>query len=317
MRSEHTASLSIVVPCYNEEAVLETTAGELLKLVDVLIEAGKVSADSSITFVDDGSTDNTWSILERLTEDGGRITAIKLARNHGHQNALLAGILNAKGDAIISLDADLQDDLGAIPKMLEAYYDGKDIVYGVRNQRTTDSPFKKLSAEAYYRFLNLLGVNVVFNHADFRLLSRRVLDTLDKFEETNLFLRGLIPSIGFPSTTVSYERKQRRAGQTKYTFGKMMSLAWEGVTSFSSFPLRCISILGALVFLVSSGMAVWALGVKFFHDDVIPGWTSSVLPMYFLGGIQLLCLGVIGEYVGKIYMETKRRPRFIIEKIVN
>ena len=239
---------------------------------------------------------------------------IKLSRNLGHQNALLAGLLTVKGEVVISVDADLQDDLAAIEEMLDDYAAGYDIVYGVRSSRKTDTFFKNFTAIAYYRLLGIMGVEIIYNHADYRLMSRRVIDALREFGEVNLFLRGIIPQLGFSNTIVYYERADRFAGESKYPLKKMLSLAWQGITSFSNVPLKFITGLGLLVSLISFAVTIWAIWIKLFTELAIPGWASTVLPIYFLGGIQLLCLGIIGEYLAKIYMETKRRPRYIIEK---
>ncbi len=308
--------LSIVVPCYNEEKVLPETSRQLLELLDELISAGRVSPESRIYFVDDGSQDQTWQLIETLSASNKQVRGIKLTYNRGHQNALLAGLLTAEGDIIISIDADLQDDIRVVEKMIDAYMEGNDIVYGVRAARKTDSQFKRLSAESFYRLLRGMGVDVVFNHADYRLMSRRAIEALKDFGEVNVFLRGIIPSIGFPSTTVSYDRHKRFAGESKYPLRQMIGLAVNGITAFSSLPLRLIAILGFVIFVFSLLLSAWVFWIKIFTGDAIPGWASSVLPMYLLGGIQLLSIGILGEYVGRIYMETKHRPRYIIEKII-
>ena len=309
-------ALAIVVPCFNEEAALPQTVGALLEVLDRLTRAGKISTSSQLCFVDDGSTDRTWTLIEQHAARDPRVHGIKLSRNHGHQKALLAGLMTAKGDAVVSIDADLQDDVAVIERMVDELHAGRHVVLGVRDDRRADSWRKRVFAEAYYHLLRRMGVDVVFNHADFRLLSRRALDTLEEYSEVNLFLRGVIPTIGFPTAIVSYDRKERFAGETKYTLRKMLSLAVEGVTSFSALPLRIIAALGVAIFFGSIALSLWVLGIRFFSDDVVPGWASSVLPMYFLGGVQLLSIGIVGEYVAKIYMETKRRPRFIVEKVI-
>lgn len=308
-------TLSIVVPCYNEQEVLPVTSSRLLGVLEHLVATARISSSSHIYFVDDGSRDDTWSMIERLVDGDKRIRGIKLSRNCGHQYALLAGLLTADGDAVVSIDADLQDDVEVIEHMVDAHRAGNEVVYGVRSDRATDGFFKRFSAEAYYRLLRIMGVDVVFNHADFRLMSRRALNALKEYDEINLFLRGVIPTIGFRSAIVEYERHERYAGESKYPFRKMLALAINGITSFSSVPLRMIALLGMFFFLVSILLSIWVVWVKFVSQDVVPGWASSVLPMYFLGGIQLLSIGVVGEYIAKIYMETKRRPRFIIELI--
>jgi glycosyltransferase involved in cell wall biosynthesis len=309
-------TLTIVVPCHNEEAVLPETGSRLLELLDSLHDQGRVASDSRVVFVDDGSRDSTWTLIEDLAASEPRIRGIKLSRNYGHQNALLAGLMTVEGDAVISVDADLQDDLSVIGNMVMAHDEGVDIVYGVRSTRDVDTFFKRMSAVMYYKLLKWMGVDVVFNHADYRLMSRRALEALKEYSEVNLFLRGLVPTLGFPSSVVSYERHERFAGESKYPLRKMLGLALDGVTSFSAFPLRLIAGLGVIVFLISMGLSFWVLWTRMFTDDAVPGWASSVLPMYLLGGIQLFSIGVLGEYISKVYMETKRRPRYIIEKSV-
>jgi polyisoprenyl-phosphate glycosyltransferase len=309
-------SLAIVVPCYNEQDALPQTLRVLLGVLERLQSAGKISAASQICCVDDGSSDGTWALIEATASRDARIHGIKLSRNHGHQKALLAGLHTVTADAIVTIDADLQDDVDVIEQMVDAALQGKDVVFGVRERRTNDTWRKRVFAEAYYRLLKRLGVNVVFNHADYRLLSRRALEALKEYSEVNIFLRGVVPTIGFPTSVVTYDRKGRSAGESKYTVRKMLSLAVEGITSFSAVPLRMIAALGVIIFLGSLALSIWVAWVRLVSEDVVPGWASSVLPMYFLGGVQLLSIGVVGEYVAKIYMETKRRPRFIIEKRV-
>lgn len=305
--------LSLVVPCYNEEAVLPETISRLTKLLAHLVENNLVDAGSHVIFIDDGSRDRTWQIIQDASANSQAVQGIKLSRNRGHQNALLAGLLDAKGDVAISVDADLQDDLGAIEKMILAHRQGSDIVFGVRKSRDADTFFKRFTAEGYYRLLERFGVEVVFNHADYRLMSRRVIEALREFNEVNLFLRGIIPQLGFPSSIVYYDRAERFAGESKYPLGKMLALAWQGITSFSTVPLRMITALGFLISFASFGITLWALFIRLFSDQTVPGWTSTVVPIYLLGGIQLLCIGIIGEYLAKTYMETKRRPHFFIE----
>lgn len=312
---KHMISLSIVVPCYNEEAVLPETTQRLTELLQYLIEKGKITSDSGVYYVDDGSRDQTWNLIETLAKANKFVRGIKLSRNRGHQNALLAGLLTVKGEVVISVDADLQDDLSAIEAMLDNYAAGNDIVYGVRSSRKTDTFFKSFTATAYYRLLGVMGVEIIYNHADYRLMSRRAIEALKEFGEVNLFLRGIIPQLGFSHTIVYYERADRFAGESKYPLKKMLSLAWQGITSFSNVPLQFITQLGLLVSLVSFAITIWAVSIKLFTETAIPGWASTVLPIYFLGGIQLLCIGIIGEYLAKIYTETKRRPRYIIEEI--
>ncbi|MFZ2170469.1 MAG: glycosyltransferase [Methylococcaceae bacterium] len=308
--------VSIVVPCYNEEAVLLETTRQLADVLQHLITEGKITPNSRVYYVDDGSRDRTWDLIESLAETNDFVHGIKLSRNRGHQNALLAGLLTAEGEVIISVDADLQDDLSAIQKMIELYAAGYDIVYGVRDSRKTDTFFKSFTAKAYYRLLSAMGVEIVYNHADYRLMSRQVIEALREFGEVNLFLRGIIPQLGFSYALVYYDRAERYAGESNYPLIKMLSLAWQGITSFSNLPLRFITGLGLIVSLISFLVTVWAIAVRLFTQDAIPGWASTVLPIYFLGGIQLLCLGIMGEYLAKIYSETKRRPRYIIEKMI-
>lgn len=305
--------LSIVVPCYNEEEVLPETVRRLVPLIGDLVARGKIAATSGVIFVDDGSRDRTWSLIVAAADAHACVRGVKLSRNRGHQYAMMAGLFRAPGDAVISIDADLQDDLAAIEKMIDAHAAGADIVYGVRAQRTVDTFFKRFTAEGYYRMLAMLGVEVVFNHADYRLLSRRALDALKQYDESNLFLRAIIPQLGYPSAVVTYDRAERFAGESKYPLSKMISLAWQGVTSFSAAPLRMITTVGVLISLGSFMVVLWALWVRLVMNEGVPGWASTVVPMYFLGGVQLLCTGIIGEYLAKIYAETKRRPRYFIE----
>lgn len=306
-------SLTILVPCYNEEQALPQTAAVLLGVVDRLQKLEKISSASRVCFVDDGSVDGTWRIIASMAAVDEHVGGIKLSRNHGHQKALLAGLSTAAADLVVTIDADLQDDVNVIEQMVDAARAGKDVVFGVRGSRSSDTYTKRILAEGYYRVLKRMGVNVVFNHADYRLLSRRALEALKEYGEVNVFLRGIIPTIGFPTAIVTYDRKERFAGESKYPLRKMLSLAVEGITSFSALPLRMIAVLGIITFLGSVALSLWVVYVRLFSSDVVPGWASSVLPMYFLGGVQLLSIGVVGEYVSKIYMETKRRPRFIIE----
>ncbi|MFO1430624.1 MAG: glycosyltransferase family 2 protein [Candidatus Competibacteraceae bacterium] len=308
--------LGIVVPCYNEEAVLPEISRRLLDLLSHLWQAGLVTADSALYFVDDGSKDHTWRIIESLATAGTRVHGIKLSRNRGHQNALLAGLFGAKGDAVVTVDADLQDDIAVIEDMIHRFSEGCEIVYGVRKSRSADTVFKRSSAGMYYKFLAWMGVDIVYNHADFRLMGRRAIDCLQQYSEVNLFLRGIIPLLGFPTATVYYDRSERFAGVSKYPLRRMLALAIDGITSFSVMPLRFIAVLGLLVCLLSIAMIGWALYLRLFTNAAIPGWASSVLPIYFLGGIQLLSIGVLGEYIAKIYLETKHRPRYFIEKVI-
>ena len=305
--------LSVVVPCHNEELVLPETALSLVTILDKLTHEASI-IKPSICFVDDGSTDRTWCVIERLAAEHTYIHGLKLSRNFGQQGAILAGLLTASGDAVISIDADLQDDVKAIEDMVYAYTAGAEVVYGIRRDRSTDSFFKRISAEGYYRLLQTMGVELKFNHADYRLLSRRVVEELRNCRESNLLLRGLIPQLGFSSALVYYDRHPRFAGESQYPISKMISLAANGITSFTEIPLKTITLLGMLVSVFSFGLAAWALIAKFFSSAAVPGWASIVIPLYMLGGIQLLCLGVIGQYLAKIYSEAKSRPRFIIEK---
>lgn len=308
--------LGIVIPCYNEEDVLMETTRQLTNLLQELINEGIITLTSRIYFVDDGSHDNSWQMIESLSHSHECIHGMKLSHNQGHQNALLAGLLTAEGEAIISLDADLQDDLATIKEMIRNYVAGYQIVYGVRDSRKTDTFFKSFTAKTYYALLNRIGVEIIYNHADYRLMSRQAIEALREFGEVNLFLRAIIPQLGFSYTIVYYDRNERFAGESKYPLSKMLSLAWQGITSFSVVPLRFITILGLIVSLISFLITAWVIGIRLFTNFAIPGWASTVLPIYFLGGVQLLCLGIIGEYLGKIYAETKHRPRYIIEKII-
>lgn len=306
--------LGIVVPCFNEEEVLPETSRRLVELLETLMVDGRVANDSQVVFIDDGSRDGTWELIESLASADHRIGGIKLSRNRGHQNALLAGLYTYDADVLLSVDADLQDDIGVIPEMLQAYARGAQVVYGVRNDRSSDGLFKRATAQGFYRLMSALGAESVYNHADFRLMSRRAVDALKSFREVNLFLRGLVPLIGFSSAIVYYTRSERLAGESKYPLRKMLALALDAVTSFSVAPLRLITAMGFLVFLLSAGMVLWTVWVKLFTDRAVPGWASTLLPIYLLGGIQILCIGVLGEYLGKVYQETKARPRYIIEK---
>ncbi|HEY1726352.1 MAG TPA: glycosyltransferase family 2 protein [Steroidobacteraceae bacterium] len=315
--SERAADLSLVVPCHNEEPVVMHTARLLLQLLDEQRAAGRCGARSLVLFVDDGSTDATWTLIEQLAHaHPGYIAGLRLSRNVGHQNALLAGLTLAPGDVLISLDADLQDDLEVIPQMLDYYRNGHDIVYGVRAQRATDTRMKRLTAAAFYRLLRRLGVDVIDNHADFRLMSRRAIEMLRQYGEVNLFLRGIVRLIGLPSAQVYYQRRERVAGSTKYPWSRMSALAMDGITSFSVVPLRVISMLGLLTSVFALAVSIWVVFVALTKPSAVPGWASTVLPITFIGGVQILSIGVLGEYIGKIYMETKRRPRFIVERAI-
>lgn len=303
--------LTVVIPCYNEEEVLPETIRRVGALVDAMVRDGLVAGDSHVLFVDDGSRDRTWRLITaaRSTRFGG----LRLSRNVGHQNALMAGLLEAKGDFVASMDADLQDDPDALRAMVEAAREGAEIVYGVRRTRTTDSFGKRTSAQLYYRLLHWLGVDVIFDHGDFRLMSRQAIEALRRFEESNLFLRALVPRLGFETRIVTYDRTERFAGTSKYPLGRMVALAVEGVTSFTTRPLRLVTMLGLIMSAVSAVLTLWAL-VNAGLGNTVPGWASIVVPIYLACGIQLFCLGIIGEYVGKIYLEAKRRPRFIVSQ---
>lgn len=314
--SRSSPTISIVVPCFNEEEVLPEAVARLTRLLNELEASRLVAADSCVVLVDDGSSDRTWQLIEHFAGEHRRINGVKLSRNRGHQQALLAGLHHAPGDAVISVDADLQDDLGVIPEMIRKFIGGCDVIYGVREDRTSDSFMKRWTAESYYRLLNRLGVKVVFNHADYRLLSRRALASLRDFKEVNLFLRGIVPLLGYRSAIVPYARRERFAGESKYPLSKMLALAIDGVTAFSATPLRMITALGLTVSLVSIAISAWALWLRLFTESAIPGWTSIVVPLLLLGGVQLLALGVIGEYVAKTYLETKQRPPYFVDEIV-
>jgi len=308
--------LSLILPCYNEEEVLEETSVKLLSLFNKLIESSKIDDNSTMYFIDDGSSDSTWHTIETLSKKNKHISGIKLSRNFGHQNALLSALLTVKGDVIVSIDADLQDDISMIEKMIDQYNNGYDIVYGVKMKREADSAFKRITAESFYKVMHLMGVNIIYNHADFRLLSRRTIEHLKEYKEVNLFLRGLVPLVGYKSTTVSYDISERTAGESKYPLKKMLAFAWNGITSFSVTPLRFITAIGFILFISTLFLTVYSLWIALFTDEAVPGWASTVLPIYFLGGVQMLSIGIIGEYIGKIYLEIKARPRYIIEKTV-
>lgn len=310
--------LYVVVPCYNEQEVLSETAKRLKAKTEELIRAEKISADSRILFVNDGSKDKTWEIIEKLHNECSMFLGVNLSKNRGHQNALLAGLMVAKerADITISMDADLQDDINAIDEMVDKYLAGADVVYGVRNRRTTDTFFKRVTAEGFYKLMNAMGANTVFNHADYRLLSKRALMGLSEYEEVNLFLRGIVPMIGYKSEIVFYERGERFAGESKYPLGKMLAFAIEGITSLSTKPIRLITGLGFFIFFVSICMLIYSL-VRHFMGATIVGWTTLMVSLWAIGGLILLSLGVVGEYIGKIYLETKGRPRYIVEQFLN
>lgn len=310
--------LYMVIPCYNEQEVLPETSKRLKEKLSTLVKAGKIDSESRIIFVNDGSKDRTWEIIRRLHEEDPVFGGVNLSRNRGHQNALLAGLMTVKdhADMAISMDADLQDDINAIDEMVEKYLNGTDIVYGVRSSRAKDTFFKKATAEGFYKLMNTMGVNTVFNHADYRLMSKRALEGLAEFREVNLFLRGIVPMIGYSTDVVYYERGERFAGESKYPLGKMLSFAIEGITSLSTKPIRMITFLGFFIFLVSIGILIYSL-VRHFMGATIVGWTTLMVSVWAIGGLILLSLGVVGEYIGKIYLETKSRPRFLIEEFLN
>ncbi len=311
-------TLYVVVPCYNEEEVLPETAKRLKQKMQALMQTHKISEQSKVVFVNDGSKDGTWALISQLHEQDKLFSGVNLSRNRGHQNALLAGLMTVKdlADMTISMDADLQDDIDAMDAMVDQYLQGVDIVYGVRSKRKTDSFFKRFTAEAFYRLMNALGANTVFNHADYRLMSRRALEGLAEFKEVNLFLRGIVPMIGYTTGTVYYERSERFAGESKYPLKKMLSFAIEGITSLSVKPIRLIIGLGFTVFLISIVMIIYAL-VRFFLGQTVTGWASVMASVWAIGGLLLLSVGIVGEYIGKIYLETKARPRFLIEQFLN
>lgn len=310
--------LYMVIPCYNEQEVLPETSKRLKEKLSALVRAGKIDPESQIVFVNDGSKDRTWEIIRKLHDEDPVFSGINLSRNRGHQNALLAGLMTVKdhADMTISMDADLQDDINAIDEMVEKYLNGTDIVYGVRSSRAKDTFFKKATAEGFYKMMNAMGANTVFNHADYRLMSKRALEGLAEFQEVNLFLRGIVPMIGYSTDVVYYERGERFAGESKYPLGKMLSFAIEGITSLSTKPIRMITFLGFFIFLVSIGILIYSL-VRHFMGATIVGWTTLMVSVWAIGGLILLSLGVVGEYIGKIYLETKARPRFLIEEFLN
>lgn len=306
-------TLYLVIPCYNEEEVLHETAKRLLEKINTMMDNDVITRDSKILFVNDGSKDRTWEIIEELHNSNDIYSGVNLSRNRGHQNALLAGLMTAKkyADMTISLDADLQDDVDVIDKFVEEYYNGSDVVYGVRSSRKTDTFFKRTTALAFYKLMTMLGADTVYNHADYRLMSKRALEGLSEFKEVNLFLRGLVPMIGYKHSVVEYERHERFAGESKYPLKKMIAFALDGITSLSIKPISIITGLGFCIFAVSFLALIYSLVAKF-TGNAVSGWTSLTLSIWMIGGIQLLSLGVIGEYIGKIYNETKQRPRFII-----
>ena len=308
----------MVVPCYNEEQVLDETTRQLSAKIQNLIHSGKISDKSRILYVNDGSKDQTWMIISRLHEEYSLVSGLNLSRNRGHQNAVLAGLMYAKQhcDAAISMDADLQDDINAIDEMVEKFNQGTDVVYGVRSSRKKDTFFKKFTAEGFYKIMKWMGVDIVFNHADYRLMSKRVLDQMEHYKEVNLFLRGMVPLIGYPSDNVYYERQERFAGESKYPLKKMLSFAFDGITSFSVKPIRFILSLGMLIFFISMGILIYSI-VRHALGETVLGWSSLMVSIWALGGLQLLAIGIVGEYIGKMYLETKKRPRFAIQEVLN
>lgn len=310
--------LYVVIPCYNEEEVLPETSSRIKEKMKEMMDGGLIASDSRVCFVNDGSRDKTWEIIQKLHEEDNLFSGINLSKNRGHQNALLAGLMTVmdKADMVVSMDADLQDDINAMDEMVKKYKEGCDVVYGVRSSRKKDSFFKKITAEGFYKLMNAFGAKTVFNHADYRLLSKRALEGLAGFQEVNLFLRGIVPMIGYKSDVVYYERGERYAGESKYPLSKMLSFAVEGVTSLSVKPIRMITGLGFFVFIFSIAILVYSF-VRHFNGETIKGWTTLMVSIWAIGGLILLSLGVVGEYVGKIYLETKKRPRFIIESFLD
>lgn len=310
--------LYVVIPCYNEEEVLEETTKQLKVKITNLIKENKISDKSRVMYVNDGSKDKTWELIKKISNKEKYFTGISLSRNRGHQNALLGGLMTAKkyADVVISMDADLQDDINAIDEMLDKYYDGCDIVYGVRSARKKDTFFKRVTAEGFYKFMKTLGVDCVYNHADYRLTSKKVLEHLENYKEVNLFLRGMFPLIGYKSDIVYYERNERFAGESKYPLKKMLNFAWDGITSFSVKPLRFITTLGFIVLFISIVIMIYSL-VRKITGNTVDGWTFLSISIWFIGGLQMISIGIIGEYIGKIYSETKQRPRFIISENLN
>ncbi|GGD09954.1 glycosyl transferase [Pontibacillus salipaludis] len=310
--------LYIVVPCYNEEEVLLETSKRLEEKLNQLIRMDMISLESRIVFVNDGSKDSTWDMIESLHDSNPLISGINLSKNRGHQNALLAGLLTSKehADLVISMDADLQDDINAVDEMIEKYYQGCDIVYGVRSAREKDTMFKRFTAQSFYKVMNMLGAKVVYNHADYRLMSKKALEGLENFKEVNLFLRGLVPMLGFKTDIVTYERSERFAGESKYPLKKMFALAFEGITSLSTVPIKMITRLGIGIFFISILMLIYSVG-QYFRGETVVGWSSLIVSIWAIGGLILFSIGIIGEYIGKVYLETKNRPRFIIDSFIN
>lgn len=309
--------LYIAVPCFNEEAVLPITASALSDRLNLMINREQISPDSRIVFIDDGSSDGTWQIISDYSAENPLICGIKLSKNCGHQNALMCGLMAVREhcDAVISIDADMQDDIGIFDEMLNHYEKGCQIVFGVRTARKKDTLFKRFSAQCYYRLLKSMGADIIYNHADYRLMSSRALEALSEYGEVNLFLRGLVPTLGFKTACVPYERNERAAGKTKYPLSRMLSLAWEGITSFSTKPIRLVTGLGVFIFLASIGMLIYFL-IRHFTGHTVQGWSSLAVSLWAIGGLLMLAIGIIGEYIGKIYLETKHRPRYHIEKTI-
>lgn len=318
MKKNEAKTLYVVIPCYNEEEVLEETTRQLKEKISKLISDKRISEDSRVMYVNDGSKDKTWELIQKIHKEERFFTGICLSRNRGHQNALLAGLMTARNyaDVVISMDADLQDDINAMDEMLDKYYDGNEIVYGVRSARKKDTWFKRVTAEGFYKFMEKMGVEIVYNHADYRLTSKNVLNHLENYREVNLFLRGMFPLIGFKSDVVYYERNERFAGESKYPLKKMLSFAWDGITSFSIKPIKMVLNLGIVISIISVLVLIYSLIVKFLGNTV-PGWTFIICSIWIVAGLEMLSLGIIGQYVGKIYNETKQRPRFIVESNLN
>lgn len=315
MPTKKLETLFVVIPCYNEEAVLEETTKRMKLKLEELIKSKKISVDSRVMYVNDGSKDSTWSIIKEINKKEKLFTGITLSRNRGHQNALLAGLMTAKkyADLVISMDADLQDDINAIDQMIEEYNKGNEIVYGVRSARKKDTFFKKFTAEGFYKIMKFMGVDIVFNHADYRLTSKKVLDELEKYNEVNLFLRGIFPLIGYKTSIVYYERSERFAGESKYPLKKMLSFAWEGITSFTTTPLKMIMNFGLIIAFLSMIYLIYVL-IRYLTGNTVTGWATITTLICLFSGIQIFCIGVIGEYLGKVYIETKARPRYCIEE---
>lgn len=311
-------TLYVVIPCYNEESVLEETGKRLKSKIYKLMDKGIISNCSKVLFVNDGSIDKTWHLINEMCAEDNIFAGINLARNKGHQHALLAGLLSAKdyADMVISIDADLQHDIEAIDEFIDKYNSGADIVYGIRNNRNAESEFKKIFSQGFYKLMLLMGVEIVYNSADYRLMSKRAIEALEEYEEVNVFLRGIIPTIGFKTEKVYYNQLERYAGESKYSIKKMFSFALEGITSFSIKPIRMITVIGALTFIISMGMLIYSL-ITYFLGNAIQGWSSIVVSIWAIGGIQLLSIGIIGEYIGRVYLETKKRPRYIIQEFIH